>query len=453
MRHRQISTTTKLIITVCTLLLAVNVILGILFMNQSGESLRSLIRRHMISVAETASAMVDAEELAALTAEDVGSESFERIADTLRVIKNAQHDMDIKYIYLVKQEGDHYVYTVDPDPEEPADFGEEVVDTPAQDAAWAGTAEIDPEPIEDEWGCYYTAWSPVKDDAGTTVGMVGIDFAADWYDSQMSRHSLTVVLVSCLSLGISLVIMILMMWQLRRRFRKLDVELTVLAQNVEDLAQAVSEHSETDGIRTESAAETSDSDMILALSEKINTTQNLLTDYMQYIRKQAFTDDMTGAGNRDAYLQRVEKICQDIDAGCASFSVAIFDINGLKTTNDNYGHECGDQIIIDTARQISAVFGSENVYRIGGDEFIAVTDITDERELQACFVCMKTSIDRFNESERCYEVPLSFSWGSAVYRPNGHDSYKEVFKRADTVMYRNKSAYYQEFGDRPEHYE
>lgn len=448
MKHKRIGLTTKYTLTVCAVLLAINVVLGFLFMNQSGNAMKNLIRRHMISVAETASAMLDGDELAELTADDVGSDAYLRIVSTLTKVKNAQNDSDIKYIYLVKREEDHYVYTVDPDPVNPADFGERVVDTSAQDIAWAGTAAIDPEPVEDEWGCYYTSWCPVRDSSSRVIGMVGVDFAADWYDQQMSRHSVTVVIAVGLTLLVSLAIMFLLTLQIRRRFRLLDQELSTLSGNVEDLAQVVRIRSDAPEIDREDPAGASDSDVIRRLSEKIRGTQYLLTEYMHYVQEQAYTDTMTNVGNKDAYLKRIQELNREIDAGTASFAIAVFDVNGLKSTNDNYGHECGDRIIIDASMLIRRIFGDEHIYRIGGDEFIAVIGETDEQALNEAFARLDAAVERFNQSEKRYAMPLSFSHGGSVYQPGQDSSFKEVFKRADLAMYKNKGDYYRHFGNR-----
>ena len=448
---KRISMATKYILVVCFLLLAVNALLGVLLIRQSGDSMRSLLARHMISVAETAAAVIDGDELAALTAADADARAG--IVDTLVTIQNAQNDADIKYIYLVKREGNGYVYTVDPDPVDPAGYGDEVVATPGQDIAWFGDAAIDPEPIEDEWGCYYTSWCSVKNAAGEVTGMVGVDFAADWYDQHMHLHTVTVVLVIGFSLLISLVIMFLMTWQLYRRFRTIDRELSNLSGNVENLVRMVDldplEGGEAPAERPQPG---SDSDVIRQLSDRIHSAQKRLEIYMQYMQKQAFTDAMTHVGNKDAYLDRIKTINREIDTGSAAFSIAVFDVNGLKNTNDNYGHECGDRIIVDTAMLICRVFGRERIYRIGGDEFIAVLDTAGAEELDSGFDRLRSETERFNREEKRYAMVLSLSCGGAVYLPGQDASYKEVFKRADQAMYRDKEAYYGRFGVRPHHY-
>lgn len=444
MKIRKIPIATRYTFLFCLVLLSVNAILGGLIMNQSGKAMNELVMKHMISVADTASAMVNGDQLKTLTANDVGSEKFQQISDVLTTIKNAQHDADIKYIYLVNRVGDHYFYTVDPDPEDPAEFGEEVVDTPGQDVAWTNGSAVDPEPVEDEWGCYYTAWSTVKDSSGEVVGMVGMDFAADWFDQQMAMNRATVIIVCGVSIIISLVIMSLMTVQLYSRLSQIDKEISFLSANVEELVQLI--RKESDSNIPVSTAPDPDADVIQVLTEKVHSTRELLTDYMEYVKIQAYTDGMTGLANKDAYLKLVHDLNDKIREGIASFSVTVFDVNGLKSTNDNYGHEYGDRLIIDSARIIGEVYGRDHVFRIGGDEFIAVMEHDDEIDLRRRSIKVYEAVDRFNKEEKNYDMVLSFSLGGAVYKPGEDTAYKDVFKRADMAMYQNKNEYYENNG-------
>lgn len=447
-KHKKISLTTRYIVIACALLLAVNAALGFAMIRQSGSSMKALIRRHMLSVSNTAASLVDGDVLEGITADDVGSEEHQEIASTLLMVKNVQHDSAIKFIYLVKREDDHYVFTVDPDPVNPADYGEEVVRTNAQDIAWAGNAEVDEEPLEDEWGCFYTAWSPILNSKGLVVGMVGMDFAADWYDNQVAEHTRTVLIVSVISLLMGALIVFLLTGQLRRRMRELNAEVSVISEDINQLSEVVSKRPGYEDLAEEEETALESDDTIWGLSGKIKALQNKLKKYLQFAHEQAYTDPMTGVGNKSAYLDRVKEINADINSGKSAFAVAVFDVNGLKNINDNYGHECGDAIIVDAAAAIGRIFGTERIYRIGGDEFIAVLDATTQEELDDAFCRLDEDVDRFNREEKQYSMTLAFAHGGTVYHPGEDADFKAVFKRADMAMYQNKGDYYKQFGDR-----
>ncbi len=453
MKKRTINQTTLYVIIVCVLLLLVNAVLGMVLMNQSGKAMSTLIRRHMVAVADTAAASLDGDKLGALTEADVGSPDFKLIADTLTKIAAAQKDNDIKYIYCAKKDGDHFVFTVDPDPVDPGKYGDEVVYTPAQDAAWEGVSAIDEAPYVDKWGRFYTAWSPVRNAAGDVVGLVGVDFVPDWYVAQEASHRTSVIICSVLSIVVGAVMMLLLTSQTRRRIRTLNGELHVLTDDLEKLSGEIARHPAAEGAAEDDAWEF-DASTIGALSDKVHKMQRKLTDYMDYAHRQMYTDSMTGVGNKTAYLDYVGELNKKINAGTASFAVAVFDMNGLKNTNDNYGHECGDRLINDAAISICSVFEGGRVFRIGGDEFIAVLEHADEAELQARFRELDQAVEHFNLCEKQYAMTLSFARGGTAYRPGQDSAFKEVFKRADEHMYRNKEEFYRQHGDRRHpHYE
>ena len=446
MKKYRIKLTTQYTIIVCILLVAVNVALGVILMSKSGDAMKSMTQRHMLAVADTAAASLDASALASVTAEDVDSEVFKSLIKTLTSIKEAQKDSDIKYIYTIKKEGDKFVFVVDADPLTPAAYGDEVVYTPAQDIAWNGVSAIDEAPYEDKWGSFYTAWSPIRE-SGKVIGIVGVDFVPDWYDEQVASHTVAVIIFSALSLLIGALIMVLMTRQLRKRIRTLDKELLDLSSDVNKLFEEIRVNSGETGGDTGVPESAEDVDTISALSYKIQIMQQKLKEYVEYARERAYTDSMTGVGNKTAYLEYIKEINRRINEGVAAFAIAVFDINGLKSTNDIYGHECGDRIIIDAASVIKRVFSEEQIYRIGGDEFITVLGRTTQEELKARFDALAAEVDKFNSCEKHYAMTLSFSWGGAVYKPGRDSDYKEVFKRADEAMYKNKGVFYKEHAD------
>ena len=443
---KHINPTTQYIILVCVLLLAVDLVFGAVMMSRTAQEMKTLIRKNMQSVADTAAAAVDGDVLKNITAEDTVSHTpaYHQIADVLILVQRAQHDDNIKYIYTVTKEGDHFIFLVDPDEVKPAAFGQTVVYTPMLAEAWeTHEGRVDTEKYEDEWGRYYSAWSPVRDSGGEVIAIVGVDFGADLYDAELARTGWSIGLVSILSLLVGILIVSLLTFQLRHRFRTLNTEISTLSTDVETLSNEILMRpgDEKDSPEEEPIE---GSDTISTISEKIRVMQKKLKRYMDYVHEQAFTDPMTGVGNKTSYLSRVKELNAEINAGVASFAIVVFDVNGLKSTNDNYGHECGDRIITDASAVICRVFPKEQIYRIGGDEFIALSNSATEKVLEGKYRQLTQTIAEFNRSEKKYAMTLSFSWGGAVYRPGQDADVKAVFKRADEEMYRNKNDYYRQ---------
>ena len=129
MKQKKLSLTTRYVLMVGLLLMAANLLLGVVIQRQSQSAMRAFVEKNMLDVANSAAGMLDGDTLGALTAEDVGGEAFNDIARKLTVFLNKA---DIHFIYTVKQSAEGvYTFIVDPDPVDPGEFGEEIVVTEA----------------------------------------------------------------------------------------------------------------------------------------------------------------------------------------------------------------------------------------------------------------------------------------------------------------------------------
>ena len=133
---------------------------------------------------------------------------------------------------------------------------------------------------------------------------------------------------------------------------------------------------------------------------------------------------------------------EEIDQGIAAFTIFMFDLNGVKEVNDKYGHECGDLMIADAADALKTVFGKESLYRIGGDEFVAILEGIPQPDVQRHFRDLEEAIASKNKEDRPYKSQLSVSKGAAIFGVGEDATYQDVFRRADQAMYQEKSVYY-----------
>lgn len=116
-----------------------------------------------------------------------------------------------------------------------------------------------------------------------------------------------------------------------------------------------------------------------------------------------------------------------------------FDLNNLKNMNDTYGHEAGDRYIKSACRLICTTYKHSPVYRIGGDEFVAVlrgSDLLNGSKLIKRFYDRMAIINRdaVDPSEH-----VSVAAGMAVFNEETDTDFQSVFKRADENMYMNKN--------------
>lgn len=147
----------------------------------------------------------------------------------------------------------------------------------------------------------------------------------------------------------------------------------------------------------------------------------------QVIKKQAYTDQLTGVGNRRAFDERL-RACEPGTVTCFSM-----DVNFLKYYNDTFGHACGDRLIIATAEILTEVFG--DVYRTGGDEFIALIDKKEPAALEQ----LKEQVHALSIERSTEELKIRIACGYSNYHV-GDASCEEMVSRADAKMYEDKKA-------------
>jgi two-component system cell cycle response regulator len=95
---------------------------------------------------------------------------------------------------------------------------------------------------------------------------------------------------------------------------------------------------------------------------------------LEATRREAFTDALTGLGNRRALTQDLEReIARAGEPGAEPVVLALFDLDGFKHYNDCYGHPAGDDLLVRLGGNLARrVQGHGRAYRMGGDEFCAL---------------------------------------------------------------------------------
>lgn len=151
-------------------------------------------------------------------------------------------------------------------------------------------------------------------------------------------------------------------------------------------------------------------------------------------RQLAYRDTLTGVGNRNGYEELLEevKVLTDKERIC----VCVFDINNLKIVNDTKGHNVGDQYIIDCCQVICKAHQTSAVFRIGGDEFIAVCEDASDTFVQESIEAMASLTEQYNNKDRPYQV--SIAHGYEFFNGKKHKTLDDAKNDADKVMYKNK---------------
>ena len=153
-----------------------------------------------------------------------------------------------------------------------------------------------------------------------------------------------------------------------------------------------------------------------------------------HVKAKASTDPLTGVKSKLAYTETEQAFDARIREGTAdAFSVVVCDVNGLKYVNDTFGHKAGDEYIRSAGKLVCEIFSHSPVFRIGGDEFVAILTGQD--------FLIRTSLME-NLHDRCVENIgrglVVVSGGISDYIAGSDASFHAVFERADSQMYQEK---------------
>ncbi len=149
-------------------------------------------------------------------------------------------------------------------------------------------------------------------------------------------------------------------------------------------------------------------------------------------KARADVDALTGLRNKHAYIDLEENINHLIEKKQnPPFALTVFDVNDLKTVNDRLGHQAGDRYLRSACEMICSAFDHSPVFRVGGDEFVAVSRGKDYEHIDA----IMNKLDSTNR-ENAEEGKIVVSFGMARY--NGEKTMAEVFDNADRRMYAYK---------------
>lgn len=152
--------------------------------------------------------------------------------------------------------------------------------------------------------------------------------------------------------------------------------------------------------------------------------------------EKAYKDPLTNVRNKTAYMEMKSAMDPLIKEGIMNpFGVAVFDVNDLKKVNDTLGLNAGDKYLKDASHIICEQFKHSPVFRIGGDEFVA---IVDGEELKHADDLEKTFEDLITQNKENGGIVIAS--GMDVYKAGTDNSYDDVFNRADDRMHARKKA-------------
>lgn len=368
-----------------------------------------------------------------------GLEDYQALLSDLRRMQDVL-DVDCLYLSWMDVAHEQYVYLVDAAYEgacPPGCIDPVFLDDPTealQNMASGIAPNITNTP---EYGWLISTAMPIFDSQGEIIALATVDISMNDVVFQQNQFLIYVVLAFLVMI---LIVCIAGIIAVNR----------VIIQPINTLSRAAAQYEHNKKVF--SGLQISRSDEIGALAESMSKMEDEIDGYITNLEQ--MTNDlisardqaerMNRAANIDALTKVRNKRAYDIEVkrlneSTHPYGILMIDLNELKEINDTYGHEKGDISINVLCQIICRVFKHSAVYRIGGDEFVAILENDDYEKREEL---MRSMSDAFAENMRNDAMPpwerVSAAIGFAEYDPMKKESVDQVFQRADAAMYENK---------------
>lgn len=151
------------------------------------------------------------------------------------------------------------------------------------------------------------------------------------------------------------------------------------------------------------------------------------------------TDALTSLKNRTAYENAKTMLKNHYLSGDGTkFAIVVFDLNNLKRVNDELGHGAGDVYIKNSSELICHTFKHSPVYRVGGDEFVAILKNSDYLIKEELLYNFRKDVEKKSSEDIPVMDRVSVASGMADSEEIIDEDIESIFRIADERMYENK---------------
>ncbi len=149
------------------------------------------------------------------------------------------------------------------------------------------------------------------------------------------------------------------------------------------------------------------------------------------VKKQAYTDELTGKGNRYLFYSVLDKLIEQDK----KFAVCFMDLDGFKQINDALGHDIGDELLKVMSQKFDeSLPKNASAYRLGGDEFaIVISQVTSKEEVSLILDDLKANMNKPVVIDN-NTISIEYSMG-VVLATDEKYSRKDLINYADNAMY------------------
>lgn len=148
----------------------------------------------------------------------------------------------------------------------------------------------------------------------------------------------------------------------------------------------------------------------------------------------AMQDSLTSLGNRRYFDEQLKRAMHHANRQQSKVGLMVCDLNKFKAINDTYGHNIGDEILVQFAKALNkSIRDSDSVFRFGGDEFVIIVEDASKQSLLLIEERISLAL---NENTLLAKYDVSCSLGFTFM--NRADNQTTFFERADSMLYRRK---------------
>ncbi|MGN0132380.1 MAG: diguanylate cyclase [Lachnospiraceae bacterium] len=178
-------------------------------------------------------------------------------------------------------------------------------------------------------------------------------------------------------------------------------------------------------------------EVVLKRNDEIGEMGRHAVDVGKTIKDLISNDPLTGLFNRRAGRIELEKYMEGADRNSKSaVTVALGDIDFFKNVNDQYGHECGDMVLVTVAELFKKhLKGKGFSVRWGGEEFLLVYR-EDKKEALSDLEALTDELRHITFAYEEYSFSVTMTFGMAEYKAG--ENMDLLIKEADDLLYRGK---------------
>lgn len=176
----------------------------------------------------------------------------------------------------------------------------------------------------------------------------------------------------------------------------------------------------------------------------LKETQRKIMASEKEMRKMAFFDNLTSLANRALFLEHLDMALAQSKRHNYMTAIILIDIDYFKAINDDYGHDVGDQLLIEIAKRLKhCVRKSDTAARLGGDEFVVIQHKINTINDVTNFVNKIHGVISESVYIKDIKINPSSSIGVSVYPDDiegdlDDDIKSKLLKNADIAMYQVK---------------